>query len=123
MIPGENSSTISCCNSETAHPECFPVKLDKEDPFYQDYNVTCMEFVRSAPAPTCRFGTTSIFCHLFLKTHINHFISRTFYIITICYQTEANTQLLLRCRDYNLIYKYLYLIIKKLPLKCNSQVP
>nr|QHN70690.1 cardinal [Limenitis arthemis astyanax] len=56
LSKGENSSLISCCNNHTVHPECFPVKLDPEDPFYQDYNLTCMEFVRSAPAPTCRFG-------------------------------------------------------------------
>ncbi|XP_052737519.1 peroxidase isoform X2 [Bicyclus anynana] len=56
LSKGENSSSISCCNSNTTHPECFPVRLDKEDPFYQDYNLTCMEFVRSAPAPTCHFG-------------------------------------------------------------------
>ncbi|XP_050346823.1 peroxidase isoform X2 [Nymphalis io] len=57
LSKGENSSSISCCNSgDVVHPECFPVQLDPEDPFYQDYNVTCMEFVRSAPAPTCRFG-------------------------------------------------------------------
>ncbi|XP_026492668.2 peroxidase isoform X1 [Vanessa tameamea] len=57
LSKGENSSAISCCNLiGPVHPECFPVKLDREDPFYQDYNLTCMEFVRSAPAPTCRFG-------------------------------------------------------------------
>ncbi|XP_032528753.2 peroxidase [Danaus plexippus] len=53
---GANSTPISCCTDMTIHPECFPVKLDPEDPFYQDYNLTCMEFVRSAPAPTCHFG-------------------------------------------------------------------
>ncbi|GBP76895.1 Chorion peroxidase [Eumeta japonica] len=53
---GANGSSLSCCDpSQPAHPECFPVQLDKEDPFYEDYNLTCMEFVRSAPAPTCHF--------------------------------------------------------------------
>ncbi|CAH2103017.1 unnamed protein product [Euphydryas editha] len=57
LSKGENSSSISCCSPEGAiHPECFPVKLDIEDPYYQDYNLTCMEFVRSASAPTCHFG-------------------------------------------------------------------
>ncbi|XP_013149587.1 PREDICTED: peroxidase [Papilio polytes] len=58
LSKGENSSALSCCapDAELTHPECFPVRLDEEDPFYQDYNLTCMEFVRSAPAPTCHFG-------------------------------------------------------------------
>ncbi|CAG9861246.1 unnamed protein product [Phyllotreta striolata] len=51
-----NGSTISCCEpSTTASPECFPVIIDPQDPF-SEYNVTCMEFVRSAPAATCCLG-------------------------------------------------------------------
>ncbi|XP_075990865.1 peroxidasin homolog cardinal [Anticarsia gemmatalis] len=54
---GANGTALSCCDpSQPPHPECFPVELDVEDPFYQDYNITCMEFVRSAPATTCHFG-------------------------------------------------------------------
>ncbi|XP_072947670.1 salivary peroxidase/catechol oxidase-like [Epargyreus clarus] len=54
---GENNSALLCCDADQPeHPECFPVKLDPEDPFYQTYNLTCMEFVRSASAPTCYFG-------------------------------------------------------------------
>ncbi|XP_059050869.1 peroxidase [Achroia grisella] len=57
LSKGANSSSLACCDtSQAPHPECFPVPLDKEDPFYQHYNLTCMEFVRSAPAPTCHFG-------------------------------------------------------------------
>ncbi|KAI5632061.1 peroxidase domain-containing protein [Phthorimaea operculella] len=57
LSKGENSSSLSCCDpNQPPHPMCFPVRLDKEDPFYQEYNLTCMEFVRSAPAPTCHFG-------------------------------------------------------------------
>ncbi|KAL0851618.1 hypothetical protein ABMA28_007396 [Loxostege sticticalis] len=57
LSKGENSSSLSCCDSsQPPHPECFPVELDVQDPFYQEYNLTCMEFVRSAPAPTCHFG-------------------------------------------------------------------
>lgn len=52
-----NGSTISCCeNTDFSSPECFPVILDNEDP-YREYNVSCIEFVRSAPAPTCCLGT------------------------------------------------------------------
>ncbi|CAG9796840.1 unnamed protein product [Diatraea saccharalis] len=57
LSKGENSSALSCCDPTLPpHPECFPVQLDTEDPFYQEYNLTCMEFVRSAPCPTCYFG-------------------------------------------------------------------
>ncbi|XP_049692491.2 chorion peroxidase [Helicoverpa armigera] len=57
LSKGQNGTALSCCDpSQTPHPECFPVRLDVEDPFYEDYNITCMEFVRSAPAPTCHFG-------------------------------------------------------------------
>ncbi|KAG5866644.1 hypothetical protein JTB14_025149 [Gonioctena quinquepunctata] len=51
-----NGSTISCCDPPAVtSPECFPVYLDEEDPF-REYNVSCIEFVRSAPAPKCCFG-------------------------------------------------------------------
>ncbi|XP_056645270.1 peroxidasin homolog isoform X2 [Diorhabda sublineata] len=51
-----DGSTISCCGqNSTTSPECFPVYLDENDPF-REYNVSCMEFVRSAPAPTCCLG-------------------------------------------------------------------
>nr|XP_023023971.1 chorion peroxidase [Leptinotarsa decemlineata] len=51
-----NGSTISCCDPPAeSSPECFPVYLDQEDPF-REYNVSCIEFVRSAPSPTCCFG-------------------------------------------------------------------
>ncbi|KAJ1519139.1 hypothetical protein ONE63_011259 [Megalurothrips usitatus] len=53
-----DGSAISCCDVDPAqqHPECFPVRLAPGDPYYHKYNVTCMEFVRSAPAPTCSLG-------------------------------------------------------------------
>lgn len=56
-----DGGVISCCYAAQssglkAHPECFPVMLGPGDPFFEQYNVTCMEFVRSAPAPACRFG-------------------------------------------------------------------
>lgn len=54
---GFNGSTISCCSSsDIIHPQCFPVLLDSGDPYYQQYNLTCMEFVRSAASPTCCLG-------------------------------------------------------------------
>ncbi|XP_077300740.1 peroxidasin homolog cardinal [Arctopsyche grandis] len=61
LSQGANGGAISCCEIfESAgllsHPECFPVKLEPGDPNYDKYNVTCMEFVRSAPAPSCTLG-------------------------------------------------------------------
>lgn len=48
---------IECCNdNQQKHPECFPVPLAKGDPYFDSYNMTCMNFVRSIPAPTNNFG-------------------------------------------------------------------
>lgn len=52
----QNGSSISCCQIDgILSPECFPVFIDKTDPFAA-YNITCMEFVRSAPSPRCCLG-------------------------------------------------------------------
>lgn len=54
---GQDGETIDCCySSSESHPECFPVELGRGDPNYDLYNVTCMNFIRSAPAPTDHFG-------------------------------------------------------------------
>lgn len=54
---GQDGEPIECCNTiEPKHPECFTVPLGNGDPYFDDYNVTCMNFVRSAPAPTNRLG-------------------------------------------------------------------
>ncbi|KAK7084553.1 hypothetical protein SK128_015653, partial [Halocaridina rubra] len=36
--------------------ECAPISIPPNDPFYSCYGKTCMEFVRSAPAPSCKYG-------------------------------------------------------------------
>lgn len=55
---GQDGEPIDCCteNSKQTHEECFPVELGAGDPNYDQFNVTCMNFIRSAPAPTNRFG-------------------------------------------------------------------
>jgi peroxidase len=54
---GQDGEPIECCNNvEPKHPECFLVPLGSGDPYFDDYNITCMNFVRSAPAPTNRLG-------------------------------------------------------------------
>lgn len=57
LSQGQDNEPIDCCaeNGEP-HPECFPVVLGPGDPNYDLYNITCMNFIRSAPAPTDRFG-------------------------------------------------------------------
>lgn len=54
---GLEGTPIECCNSnQPIHPECFPVSLAKGDPYFDEFNVTCMNFIRSMPAPTNRLG-------------------------------------------------------------------
>ncbi|XP_050707515.1 chorion peroxidase-like [Eriocheir sinensis] len=61
-VKGQNGSPITCCDERVLqdpslrHPECFPITLPSDDPFYSVYGHTCMEFVRSIPAGRCHFG-------------------------------------------------------------------
>lgn len=56
LTKGGDGSAISCCESGASHPECFPVQLAAGDPYFHQFNLTCMEFVRSASAPVCNLG-------------------------------------------------------------------
>ncbi|XP_046387846.1 uncharacterized protein LOC124157292 [Ischnura elegans] len=62
LSKSSDGTPISCCTedgkvaSDNVNPECYPVKLSPEDPYYADYGMSCMNFVRSAPAPTCNLG-------------------------------------------------------------------
>lgn len=54
---GQDNEPIDCCSENgELHAECFPVILSAGDPNFDIYNITCMNFVRSAPAPTENFG-------------------------------------------------------------------
>lgn len=57
---GENGSAITCCDQckecSRLHPQCFPIRIEKADPFYGDKGVECLDFVRSAPAPQCQIS-------------------------------------------------------------------
>lgn len=54
---GPDNEPIDCCSEiGERHAECFPVILTAGDPNYDIYNISCMNFVRSAPAPTGNFG-------------------------------------------------------------------
>lgn len=53
----QDGEPIDCCNEiGKSHPECYPVWLSSGDPNYDQFNITCMNFIRSAPAPTNQFG-------------------------------------------------------------------
>uniref|UniRef100_T1IUB6 Chorion peroxidase n=1 Tax=Strigamia maritima TaxID=126957 RepID=T1IUB6_STRMM len=46
---------IMCCDTNFQHDACLPIDVTK-DGFYSFQNVTCLNFVRSAPCPTCLIG-------------------------------------------------------------------
>ncbi|KAL1420483.1 hypothetical protein MTO96_024303 [Rhipicephalus appendiculatus] len=49
--------TYDCCGADSgSDPECFPIDVPAEDPFYSRYGVRCMNFKRSAPCLTCTMG-------------------------------------------------------------------
>ncbi|XP_075730448.1 chorion peroxidase [Rhipicephalus microplus] len=49
--------TFECCGANASvNPECFPIDVPAEDPFYSRYGSRCMNFKRSAPCLTCRMG-------------------------------------------------------------------
>ncbi|XP_030559078.1 chorion peroxidase [Drosophila novamexicana] len=59
LTTAQEGESIDCCARSTMqqqHPACYPVHILADDPYYKQYNLTCMNFVRSAPAPTGRFG-------------------------------------------------------------------
>jgi len=63
---GFNLSVPRCCDERTGlplaeedrHPDCLPVPISPGDPFYASHNQSCMEFLRSSPAPqpNCALG-------------------------------------------------------------------
>ena len=66
MILAAAGQGITCCTEEgqainqtdLIHPECFPIDIPKDDPFFSKFGQRCMSFVRSTPAPRldCNFG-------------------------------------------------------------------
>ncbi|XP_068205476.1 chorion peroxidase-like [Palaemon carinicauda] len=54
---------VKCCDPRLKDMEgkmedlgCAPIDIPEDDPFYSNFNQTCMEFVRSSPAPRCSLG-------------------------------------------------------------------
>ncbi|OTF78201.1 hypothetical protein BLA29_011234, partial [Euroglyphus maynei] len=45
----KDGKMIQCCPwGSNRHPQCYPIPLPKEDPFYSKYEEDCMNFVRTA---------------------------------------------------------------------------
>jgi peroxidase len=65
-LSSNNSDGVKCCEEDGSapisqlvlHPECFPIEIPENDPFYMKHGQRCMPFVRSLPAPqfSCSFG-------------------------------------------------------------------
>lgn len=55
-------------------PECFPITINSDDPYFND---SCMEFVRSAPAPS-GYG-----CQAGMRNNLisSHILNHTQYIV------------------------------------------
>ncbi|XP_063610264.1 chorion peroxidase-like, partial [Penaeus indicus] len=62
VAKGEGGKALPCCpdvlgdDLSLMHPECAPIGIPKNDPFYTAFNQTCMEFVRSVADSGCELG-------------------------------------------------------------------
>lgn len=53
----ESGQMIQCCPIERdSHPQCFPILVPPDDPFYSNWEESCLNFVRTAVCPRCRLG-------------------------------------------------------------------
>lgn len=62
VVKGKDGKDLPCCpdvlgdDPSLIHPECAPIAIPEEDPFYAAFNQTCMEFVRSVADWQCELG-------------------------------------------------------------------
>ncbi|CAG0913170.1 unnamed protein product [Notodromas monacha] len=62
IFSGPNNAMISCCTEDNRlirdpnflHHACFPIPVPLDDPFYAQFNVECLNFVRALPAQNVR---------------------------------------------------------------------
>jgi hypothetical protein len=49
---GHLGQRLKCCNVkfEDFHPECYPIKIAEDDPFYKEFGLQCQEYARSGTA-------------------------------------------------------------------------
>ena len=75
---GFNNSLIRCCgpngnflDNDLLHPDCMPIQISSRDLFYSRHNSTCMEFVRSSPAPRrdCTLGKNFFVPYIYSHLH------------------------------------------------------
>ena len=57
-MAGHLGQRLKCCNVEFEdfHPECYPIKIPENDPFYKKFGLQCQEYARSGTAS--RVGCT-----------------------------------------------------------------
>ncbi|XP_037793059.1 chorion peroxidase-like [Penaeus monodon] len=59
---GGDGKALPCCpdilgdDPSLMHPECAPIAIPANDPFYASFNQTCMEFARSVADSRCELG-------------------------------------------------------------------
>ena len=48
QMAGHLGQRLKCCNVDfdNFHPECYPIKIPEDDPFYGPFNVRCQEYAR-----------------------------------------------------------------------------
>ncbi|XP_042893245.1 peroxidase-like isoform X1 [Penaeus japonicus] len=62
VVKGEDGKDLPCCpdvlgdDPSLIHPDCAPIAIPADDPFYAPFNQTCMEFVRSVADSHCELG-------------------------------------------------------------------
>ncbi|XP_071041833.1 salivary peroxidase/catechol oxidase [Parasteatoda tepidariorum] len=49
-----NGTIIPCC-VENPDPNCIDIEVSPDDPFYNQFNLSCIPFARTAPYPQCNF--------------------------------------------------------------------
>lgn len=56
-----DGAKLECCGEKT-HPECLPISIPHDDPFYAKYGLRCMEFVRAVVAKKehCSLGKSHL---------------------------------------------------------------
>lgn len=84
QFSGFNKSAIKCCGIafDNFHADCYPIRIDVDDPHYSKVGDNCQEYMRSSVAP--RIGCTLGLCT------IRQFILCKLLIISINRSSRAN---------------------------------
>ncbi|KAK3605230.1 hypothetical protein CHS0354_038666 [Potamilus streckersoni] len=60
LSTGYAGSSLTCCGSTgpISRPNCFAIEIPTDDPYYSQFNRTCLNFVRALPTPKldCSLG-------------------------------------------------------------------